>query len=97
MWRYAFVVLLVFSAGLAITQTAQHGDRPPGRKDHDPPLNAKPLIEHCRAISRELRSTQKNSPAARRAVNTAWCLDKEIIRHASTLKDHEAFARPPVD
>jgi len=97
MWRYAIVMLVAFSASLAVTQAAQLDDRPPGRIDHDPPLDAKRLIKHCWAISLELRSSPNTNAQRAGGFDTAWCLEKEIIHHASHLMDDTAFAAPLAD
>ncbi|WP_420725986.1 hypothetical protein [Hwanghaeella sp. LZ110] len=86
--RYG-IALIVFLSLLGFTLSARAEERLPD-------LTADEIIEHCWAISEELRS-QPNTQAIRAGqLDTALCLENAIIDYASDFIDPDSLSRDDI-
>lgn len=76
-----FFILCAIFLGLGII-TPAHAERKNDAKDIP---NAEDLIKHCWDISEEKRATPNTAVMRAGNLDTALCLEQEIIKHASAL------------
>lgn len=85
MIRYLMILVVALASSVALAGGDDSSYHPQKRVEHNPPLDAKPIIAHCWKISLALRSTGSTSAHRNGAMDTAICLENAIAEHATAL------------